>query len=125
MEKIFRTIFASAARTASVDSIDFMAPERQGALFLLSITAVTGTTPTLDLKVQCKDEISGSYIDLPGGSFAQKTGTGTDSLLIYPGIGETANRMESNVMPMIFRVVATIAGTTPSFTFSLSAQLIP
>ncbi|MGH7773727.1 MAG: hypothetical protein ACREQA_15995 [Candidatus Binatia bacterium] len=101
-----------------------MPDSARGAWFGLNITA-TGGTPTLDIKLQHKDELTGIYTDIPGATFAQKAATGTDSLVVYPGVAETANRLESNVLSRIIRAVATIGGTTPSFTFSLTAQFLP
>lgn len=118
------TVFASAARTATENSDDQDNERHKGVLLVLDITA-TGGTPTLDVKVQAKDSVSGKYIDIPGAAFAQKSATGTDSLVIYPGVAETANRSVSDVIPRTWRVVATIGGTTPSFTFSVGASLLP
>lgn len=92
---------------------------------MLNVTEASGTTPTLDVKIQAKCPVSGVYVDIPGASFAQKTTTGADSLLIYPGVTETANRDVSSVLPTIFRAVATLGGGTPTFAFTLTCGLIP
>lgn len=118
------TIFASASRTASANSDDFEQIGFKGVRLYLDVSAASGTTPTLDVKIQAKDKLSGNYIDLTGAAFAQKTTTGTDYLTIYPGIGETANEAISDLVPNTWRAVATIGGTTPDFTFSLSAEYI-
>lgn len=118
------TVFTSAARTATANSADQENYQFRGCILLLNISAASGTTPTLDLKVQLYDKTSGAYMDIPSAAFAQKTTTGSDSLVIYPGIAETANRSVSDVIPRNWRVVATIAGTTPSFTFSLGVSYI-
>lgn len=119
------TIFPSAARTATANSPDQSWPGFKAAVFVLDISAVSGVTPTLDVKIQYQDHISGNYVDIPGAAFAQKSATGTDSLLLFPGVAETANREVSVSQGEVWRAVATIGGGTPSFTFSLSAQLIP
>lgn len=113
--------FSSAARTATVNSLDLVNRAAKGIRLHLNITAIAGT-PTLDIKLQAK--INGIYIDIAGAVFAQKTGTGTDELVVYPGIAETANESVSDVLPRNWRAVATIAGGTPSITFSLSGQYI-
>lgn len=118
------TVFASAARTATASSADQFASVHRGVIFTLNISAASGTTPTLDVKIQMKDNVSGVYIDIPGAAFAQKTTTGTDSLVLYPGVTVTANRSVSTVLPSCFKAVATITGTSPSFTFTLAADLI-
>lgn len=124
MQKV--TWFPSLARgTGTFNSEDFTGNEALGLHAVLDITAASGTTPTLDVKLQRKDRASGKYVDLPGASFAQKTTTGTDDLTVYPGIAETANRSVSDVLAETYRWVAVIAGTTPSFTFTLAGSLIP
>jgi hypothetical protein len=119
------TIFASAARTATANSADQNSSGAKGVHLVLDITVATGTTPTLDVKVQRKDAESGKYVDIPGAAFAQKTTNGIDDLVVYPGIAETANRSVSDVLSEEWRAVATIGGTTPSFTFSLAGSYLP
>lgn len=120
-----RTVFSSAARTATANSDQQDTPDdKRGAIFYLNISAASGTTPTLDIKLQGKDPASGNWFDIQNASFAQKTAAGTDSLLVYPGAVETANRRVSNVLPNDWRAVATIAGTSPSFTFSLGVSFV-
>lgn len=118
-------VFDSVARTASENSGDQSTNSQKGIRLILNVSAASGVTPTLDVKIQAKDGTSGNYLDVTGASFAQKTGTGTDDLVIYPGITTTANRRVSDVIPNIWRAVATIGGTTPSFTFSLTADAVP
>lgn len=90
----------------------------------LDVTAVAGTLPTLDVKVQAKDPVSGAYVDLPGAAFVTKSVAGSDTLTIYPGVAESAGRLESAVLPRTWRAVATIGGTSPSFTFSVAATYV-
>lgn len=118
------TVFESAARTATTNSTDMENRGARGVRLFLAVTAASGTTPTLDVKVQVKDPINDTYIDLPGSAFAQKTTTATDELTIYPGVTVAANRAVSQPLSQKWRVVATIGGTTPSFTFSLAACYI-
>lgn len=129
------TVFDSAARTSSANSDEQVMPLRgdsgeeipafRGVHLVLDITASAGTSETLDVKVQRKDALSGEWVDLTGGAFAQKTGTGTDDLVIYPGVAETANRSVSDVLTSRWRAVATLGGTDPSFTFSLGGTYLP
>lgn len=119
----YDVIFPSAARTADVNSAQFDLADGIGALFVLDITATAGT-PTLDLKLQGYDPLANKYYDVQNASFAQQTTTGTVTLELYPGIAETTNRKVSGNMPNQYRWSATIAGTTPSFTFTLSAAIL-
>lgn len=118
------TVLASAARTATLNSADQVNYDARGVRIFLDISAVSGTSPTLDVKLQSKDALSGVYVDDPGSVFAQKTATGTDELTVYPGVTTSANRARSAPLPRTWRVVCTIGGTTPSFTFSVGASYI-
>ena len=121
------TVFASAARTATTtNSADQdNDPQQKGIRLFLDITAVSGTSPTLDVKLQIKDPLSAKYEDMAGAAFAQKTGTGQDIITIYPGIAETADESISDILGSTWRIVATIGGTaTPTFTYSLSGDYL-
>ncbi|HEX8184409.1 MAG TPA: hypothetical protein VF747_06650 [Blastocatellia bacterium] len=106
--KNVQVAFASAARTASANSSPFSVGDADHLVAFLSVTAGTGTTPTLDVKAQDSPDGGTTWFDLTGMSFAQVTGS-TSSQTVY------ATRTFS---PKI-RFVATIGGTTPSFTFSV------
>ena len=121
------TVFASAARTATTtnSSDQDNDPQQKGVRLFLDITAASGTSPTLDIKLQVKDPLSAKYEDMAGAAFAQKTGTGQDILTIYPGMAETADESVSDILGSTWRVVATIGGTdTPTFTYSLSGDYL-
>lgn len=120
-----QTILSSAARTTTGSSADFYTGTPSGLYVFLNITAASGTTPTLDVKLQGKDPVSGQYFDLPAASFTQKTGTGFDWLLIHPEITTvTANKQVSTATTNNMRLVYTIGGTTPSFTFTAVVQQV-
>jgi hypothetical protein len=120
-----QTVLASAARTASgTADVAFIGGATKGVLLNLNVSARSGTSPTLDIKLQYTDPLSGAFVDVPGASFSQKTATGADTLCVYPTITASANRAVAQFLPSTFHVVYTIAGTTPSFTFSLSATEI-
>ena len=112
------SVFASSARTATENSSDQTNDNARGVRLFLDITAASGSSPTLDVKVQTKDPVSDSYVDLTGAAFAQQNSTATLDLVVYPGIGETANRAVSDVLSSVWRVVATYGGcllyTSPS-----------
>jgi hypothetical protein len=92
----------------------------------MEITAVSGTSPTLDSKVQAYDALGDVWHDITGAAFAQKSGTGSDYLTIYPGIGETGNEAVSDVIPAFIRVYNTIGGSsTPTVTFTLGGVFVP
>lgn len=120
-----KTLFNSQAYTVTTNSSAVgLRKETKGGIFTLDITAVSGTTPSMTVKLQHLDQVSGQYVDIPGASFAAKTATGTDTLQVYPGIVATANRSVPLVLGDAVRAVATISGTTPSFTMTLSFQAV-
>lgn len=117
-------VLVLAARTVTLNSDVFGSVEARGLVLLLDIDTVTGTLPTLDIKVQAEITPGGDFFDINGASFAQKIDAGQDALRIFPGLTELANKKISDVMPSRWRVVATIGGTTPSFTFGLYAESV-
>ena len=119
------TIHASGAETATHNNDDSTNYISKGVRLFLDITAAAGTSPTLDIKVQVKDSLTGNYHDMTGAAFAQKTTTGTDELIIYPGIGETTNKAVSDVLSRTWRTVGTITGSAgQTFTYTLNAEYI-
>lgn len=98
---------ASAARTTSGNSAAALTnASGRNAHFFVNVTAVTGTSPTLVVRVQLQDPVGLGWIDLPGAATATITGTGLTLLTV-------AN------LPRTYRLAWTIGGTTPSFTFSV------
>ena len=80
------------------------------ALVTLDVTAVSGTTPTMTVKIQTSDDGGTTWYDLPNASFTQATGATTQAIQI------------TNFGDML-RAAYTVGGTTPSFTFSVKAIL--
>lgn len=113
-------IVPSATVTVTGNGSDFTDLSNTAGFFFLNITAASGTTPTLDIKIQAKSQAQGIYIDIPGASFTQKTATGTDMLVVRADITAVANKAVAHPLPATFRVVWTVGGTTPSFTFSVN-----
>lgn len=102
-----KTLFDSNARTASENgsAVEFSA---RSIAFYLSCTAASGTTPTLDVTIEEWDPVSGTWWTVV--TFTQLTTTGTERKTL------------TDVAAERFRAVATIAGTSPSFTFSVGAN---
>jgi hypothetical protein len=101
------TVITSAARTASGQSASLQCGQTPVIALLANVTAVSGTTPTLTISVEWSPD---------GGS----TWASADPVDAFTQITAATNvakqfRCKSNV----YRVVFTIGGTTPSFTFSV------
>jgi hypothetical protein len=112
-----------AAYTVTFNSLPVMPPPIGAALTLfLNVSAVAGTTPSLSVRVQVLDVVSGVWMDVPNAVFPTMTAAGVATLTIFPGATVTANASVNQSVRNQYRVVSTITGTTPSFTFSIGSQ---
>lgn len=103
-------LFTPAARTATangagVDLQGYTQPGGRQMKAILTNGTTSGTSPTLDVKIQESDDNS-VFTDISGATFAQKTAAGNEEIHF-----RTNKRY--------VRAVATIGGTTPSFTFAV------
>lgn len=113
---------ASAAATANGNTADFVNNQPQGlGQFIIDVTAVSGTTPVLTIFIEGQDPASQKYFPLI--QSAAINATGTTVLNVAPGITAVANSYIGTFVPLVYRVRWTITGTTPSFTFSIGANL--
>src|SRR5437016_5521673 len=87
----------------------------------VNVTAISGTSPTLTVTIQGKDQASGQYYTILAS--AALNATGFTLLSVAPGIPAVANASANAVMPSTFRVSYTIGGTTPSVTATIGAAL--
>lgn len=77
------------------------------------IGAVTGTTPTLDIKVQDCDTIGGAYTDVsPATAFPQKVAASANTV---DAIG-----VDTRAVRRFVKLYATAGGTTPNFTLGIA-----
>lgn len=113
--ELTETLLASGARTATGTGSAVCGFGRyEKFAFQLDVTAASGTTPTLDVKVQHSIDGGTNWFDLV--SFTQKTAAGEELKAEAEVEGATAEAYGD-----CFRVSYTIGGTTPSFTFSVKA----
>lgn len=89
--------------TSDGSNVDNTTSTANGGIGVLHVTAATGTTPTLDVKIQHSVDNS-VWVDLI--TFTQATAATSERLTV----AGTVNRH--------LRAIWTIAGTTPSFTFA-------
>lgn len=97
----------SAARTAPGTSASFNTDDAESLEGFLTVTAASGTSPTLDVSLETS--VDGGTTWNTVGAFAQIAGAGSRSRVFGP-LGD------------LCRWAWTIAGTTPSFTFTISAE---
>jgi hypothetical protein len=101
------SVLTSASRTASGNTASIDVSKYKEAIVFLDVTAVSGTTPTLDVKFQVQDPVSLKWFDVAELTFTQAT-------VVTSQMKSKANLIGSNL-----RCVYTIGGAAPSFTFSV------
>lgn len=111
------TLVAPSTRTATVtgtgvDLSPYVNTVNTNLKIVADVGTVTGTTPTLDIKIQDSDDNS-TYADITSATFTQITATGTGAVEIHT---KTNKRY--------IRAVGTIGGTTPSFPLAIWALVI-
>ena len=127
------TLFSSSARGSGATNSNMITNHcGKGGIFWLEVTAVSGSSPTLDVKLQGYDQDGGDWVDLGDNvagtgayAFAQKTGASKDQLTIYPGLTASGNAVCSGILPNQFRAVGTVGGSsTTTVTYTLGVDLI-
>lgn len=109
------TLFSPAARTTTANGTGVDVTKYEGtALAILDVGTTSGTTPTLDVKLQEADAVGGTYTDIPGAVFAQVAGP-----------AQSIVRIDLDGRKRAIRGVATIGGTTPSFILALDLVVLP
>jgi len=103
------TVLASSTVTANGNSDAINTDYGSVITFFLDVTAVAGTSPTLDVYIDIQDPVSGNWVNQD--KFAQVTTTGTWVLSVLC----RSNR---------YRARWVLGGTTPSFTMSIGAVVI-
>lgn len=102
------TLLGSSTQTASTNSTGIELGDRAMWRGTLDVTAASGTTPTLDVTLQTSADNS-TWRTL--GTFTQKTTTGSE-------------RKSFAGCDRYVRATSVIAGTTPSFTFSIAGEAV-
>jgi hypothetical protein len=110
------TLAAASAGGNLADQVNY---QHRGVKVIVDITALTGTSPTLTVTIQGKDEVSGKYYTLLAS--AALNATGTTVLTVYPGLTASANVMANDTLPKLWRVITAIAGTGPAVTATIAA----
>jgi hypothetical protein len=124
------TVLPSVARPAATSYIGgpFTNYNWKGVRLYLQSTALQGTDPTVDCKIEIQDSVSGVWWPLTGASFAQVVAVATPTpLVVYPGLTAVTNKVVTDVLPRIWRVNCLVGPPTASsatgMTFSIGASL--
>ncbi len=100
---------ASVTATATSGAIDLK--EFDGdVLLVLNCAAGTGSSPTLDIKVQDSDETGGTYGDLSGATFTQVTDSASVQTL----------EVNKDECKRFIKIVQTVGGSSPVFVYGIS-----
>jgi len=91
----------------------------RGVVVVLDMTVVG--TGSVTITIQGKDTTSGKYYTILAG-LAVVTNV-TNTYTVYPGIGASANVAASNILPRVWRVVATAGNANPA-TYTVGACLM-
>jgi len=103
---------AAARRTSTLTGTGIDVLHYEGvALLALNASAGTGTTPTLDVKLQHSDDNT-TFADVTAGAFTQVTDVAGTA-------GVQVKKVNVSDLKRYLRVIGTIAGTTPSFDFGV------
>ena len=100
---------AAVTSTATSSAIDLKEYDGDVSLILTS-AAGTGSSPTLDVKVTDSATSGGTYTDLSGATFTQVTGSVSMQVITF----------SKDECKRYIKIVQTIGGSTPSFTFSIN-----
>jgi hypothetical protein len=111
------TVFASAARTANINSGDQFNYNSRTLYLTWDITAAA--TGTLTLTIKYKDSLSGKYVTLLAS--AAQAGTGTVTLKVGPDLTAAANTVAKEALPRVWRAEVT-GSDGSSWTYSCSAN---
>ncbi|MFA6131386.1 MAG: hypothetical protein WC730_03960 [Patescibacteria group bacterium] len=103
----------TATATATGTGVDTMG--YNDAMVALEVGVVSGTSPTLDVKIQDSADNS-TFADVSGLTFTQVTASNNSQVLRVSGLNTSTRRR-------YLRAVGTIAGTTPSFAFGVEILL--
>jgi hypothetical protein len=111
---------APGVRTATFDTDSFINDDADFAVLTVVASAASGTSPTLNAKVQYSPDNGTTWIDLDttNGVTPNLTAAGSQDCRYGPGLPVTAAKSANVPLPRLLRVRVTIGGTTPSFTIS-------
>jgi len=118
-------ILASGTRTVTGNSSDQRNYNARGITLFIDVTAVSGTSPTLDIYVQGKDPVTGKYFNIA--KSVTITSVQATGLIVYPGVTDVFAMVDAEndvPLPRTWRIRYVIGGTNPSFTFSVGGMYI-
>lgn len=136
-QPMIKTLIASNAVIATGASAAFTIGLADSYTFYLSCTPVTGTSPTMDAIFQTSIDGGTTYVNVPW-RYTQLTAAANLEITVRCGLGIGEAGVASPaaatggvlanpcvVDPLHMKLAYTIAGTSPSFTFTLVMIAMP
>ena len=118
-------LLPSAARTATTFSADIDNRTNSNPGVLLTLNITSAGTGNIQLSLQGKDPISGSYYNIA--YMTAQTATGLSTLIVYPSQSTTGNSYTTNasgVLPLKWRA-RVVSSDGSSWTYSVGGTLLP
>jgi hypothetical protein len=124
-----QVVDASTAKTTTGNGGTNTNYNHRGAIFQINVTAASGTTPTMVVRVQYTVDGTNFFdLDATNAVTASITTTGLHVIKVYPGltaaVPAAGSSSANQVLPRSYRLAWTIGGTTPSFTSAHTAAYI-
>lgn len=120
-------LLSSAARSVTLATgQQYKTPRWRGVHIIVDVTAVSGTSPTLDIRVRGFDRFVSAYHNLNADP-TDIIAAGTYSYQLYPGAsGGAVTQVTGLALPPLWDTNNTIGGTgTPTFTYSETGYYMP
>jgi hypothetical protein len=122
----------TGAKTVTFNGATQLNYNSRGAYIYVNVGTVSGTTPTMAVQLQVSFDTGTTWVNMGPAAANLTTTSTTDLFIIYPANSSQAagvtpatlttgatNTIEINMpLPRSWRLVYTIAGTTPSFTIT-------
>jgi hypothetical protein len=113
------TVYASAARTATPDTVEVELGSGWDSLTLVVDTTAAGSSPSTVFKVEWVDRVSGKLFSAASMVTAAITGTGTVVMTINPFLTASGTAIYKDAVHPVARVTAT-HGNATSHTYTAS-----
>jgi hypothetical protein len=121
--KEHRTIHPKGTYLTAPAAKQFHTGDARGLLATIDIDTLTGTTPTITFTIQDYDYASKEWRTVLASTALNAAGV--TQLRVYPGLDETANAAENNVIGQLARVLVAYGGTVTNAVWSLGVTLLP
>ena len=123
-----KELTASHTHSSTGENLPFDVPGfARAAIFYIDLSAVAGTTPVFDAKLQYFDAVGNDFIDVDNATMAQQTTAAQTQMIIDPAAtADTTGNQKAIGKPLSSRMrwVTTCDRTTgdETYTFSISAD---